>query len=94
VNIDQRLQAIAEEIAELETEIGILDEQVAFQSEVFEDARIRALVAETPLADREAGEAESDLRRMERNRADAANRLTALRAEADGLLERKLQTGG
>jgi hypothetical protein len=70
--------------------LRILDEQVVFQQDVSEEARIRALVSETPLADREAREAADDLRRLVRSRDDALVRVAELRAEQDSLLERML----
>jgi hypothetical protein len=91
VNIPQRLRALSAEIAELQTEIRILDEQIEFQSSVTEDARIRALVSETPLADREAQVADGDLARIIRSKEEAMKRLEQLRAEQDGLLERMVQ---
>lgn len=68
----------------------ILEEQVVFQQDVSEEARIRALVSETPLADREAREAADDLRRLVRSRDDALARVAELRVEQDSLLERML----
>jgi hypothetical protein len=88
VNITTRLSALSGEIAEEQTQLRILDEQVTFQQEVAEEARIRALVAETPLADRESREAADDLRRLTRSREESLDRLAALRAEQDALLER------
>jgi hypothetical protein len=70
--------------------VRILEEQVVFQQDVSEEARIRALVSETPLADREAREAADDLRRLVRSRDDALARVAELRAEQDSLLERML----
>jgi TolA-binding protein len=90
VNVRHRLREINQEIARLQTEIQILEEQVAFQQEVAEDARIRSLVSETPLADRDAAEAAGDLARLQRSRDDAKAQLDALRAETDRLLERML----
>jgi uncharacterized coiled-coil DUF342 family protein len=88
VNTSDRLAALSGEIAEEQTQLRILDEQVTFQQEVTEDARIRSLVSETPLADREAREAADDLRRLIRSRDEALERVAALRAEQDSLLER------
>lgn len=90
MNLSDRLRALAGEIAEIQTELGILDEQTAFQSDVAEDSRIRALVSETPLADRDAQQAGADLERLLRSRRDALARLEALRAQQDALLERML----
>lgn len=88
MNTSDRLAALSGEIAEEQTQLRILEEQVAFQQDVSEDARIRALVSETPLADRESREAADDLRRMIRSRDEVLDRLATLRAEQDALLER------
>jgi len=88
VNTSDRLSALSSEIAEEQTQLRILEEQVVFQQEVVEEARIRALVSETPLADREQREAADDLRRLTRSRDEAAARVAELRGEQDSLLER------
>jgi predicted nucleic acid-binding Zn-ribbon protein len=90
VDLTDRLSALSEEISEEQTQLRIIDEQVVFQQDVAEEARIRALVSETPLADREAREAADDLRRLIRSREEAQSRLDELRAEQDSLLERML----
>lgn len=90
MEISERLAALSGEIAEEQTQLRILEEQVTFQKEVAEEARIRALVSETPLADREAREAGDDLARLVRSRDDVLQRLAELRAEQDSLLERML----
>ncbi|MFY9589097.1 MAG: hypothetical protein WAT66_16780 [Actinomycetota bacterium] len=91
MEISDRLSALSGEIAEEQTQLRILEEQVTFQQEVSEDARVRALVSETPLADREAREAADDLVRLVRSREDVLRRLADLRAEQDTLLERMLE---
>ena len=91
MKVNQRLASLSAEIAEELIHLRILDEQLAFQSEVADDARIRALVSETPLADRESHIASDDLRRLERSRDEARRRLADLRAEQDSLLERMLE---
>lgn len=83
-----RLRSVTAEITALGTEMEVIDEQIAFQDGVADDARIRALVSETPLASREAAEAAGDLERMRRTRADLDRRIESLRAEQDRLLER------
>ena len=91
MNVNERLASLSAEIAEEQIQLRILDEQLAFQSEVADDARIRALVSETPLADRESHIASDDLRRLERSRDESRRRLAELRAEQDSLLERMLE---
>ena len=86
----ERLAVLSAEIAEARTSLRIVEEQLAFVEEVAEDARIRALVSETPLADREYREAREDLERMRRSHAEAVERIEELRAEQDRLLERFL----
>lgn len=90
MEISDRLSALSGELAEEQTQLRILEEQVTFQREVSEEARIRALVSETPLADREARIAADDLARLVRSRDEALHRLAELRAEQDSLLERML----
>lgn len=91
MNIGARLKAINDEIDVLRTEARIMAEQIDFQTDVSEDARIRAIVSETPLADRDSREAGDDLARMQRVQADLEARIDALRAEQDKLLERMLE---
>jgi chromosome segregation ATPase len=85
-NLERRLLTLSGEISTLRAEIAILDEQLAFQQDVMEDARVRALVAETPLADREFRVASDDLRRIQRVTEDARTRLRALLEDQDRLL--------
>lgn len=90
MDLTDRLSALSDEIAEEQTQLRIIEEQVTFQQDVAEEARIRALVSETPLADREAREAADDLHRLVRSREDAQRRVEELRAEQDSLLERMM----
>ncbi|HVL90139.1 MAG TPA: hypothetical protein VM841_07895 [Actinomycetota bacterium] len=91
MGIGERLTALSDEIGRLRTEIAILEEQHAFVSEAAEDARIRALVSETPLADREYRTAREDAERTQASLSEAKERLERLRAEQDGLLERMFE---
>ena len=84
--LTDRLSALSREMDALRLELSILDEQVAFQRDVTDDVRVRALVAETPLADRELRVAVDDLGRMERVAADTRRRLARLEGEQDRLL--------
>jgi hypothetical protein len=85
-NIERRLRSLSDEINALRAELAILAEQLAFQQDVMEDTRVRALVAETPLADREFRVASEDLRRIDRVLEDGRERLSALLEERDQLL--------
>jgi len=83
----RRLQALGDDIDRARTELEILREQLLFQAEVLEDARVRMLVAETPIADREFRVAEQDHGRVQRLVAEAERDIDELLAERDRLLE-------
>jgi hypothetical protein len=85
-NIERRLLSLSDEITSVRAELAVLGEQLVFQHDVMEESRVKALVAETPLADREFRIAEDDFRRIQRVLDDANERLLALREEQDRLL--------
>jgi hypothetical protein len=85
-NVKRRLSSLSDEIARVRTELSILREQLAFQDGVLEEARVRMLVAETPLADREFQIAADDHRRIERLVGDQETLLAALVEEQERLL--------
>lgn len=92
--VHKRLEDNREEVRRLRERLRVLDEQVAYVRELAEDAATRALVASTPLADRERSDTVEDLRRAERQRDEVAERLRALREEQDSLLEKLLSSDG
>jgi len=59
--------------------------------EVAEDARIRRLVSETPLADRDARDARTDRDRDAAVLEETRRKIAALLAERDDLLDRLLE---
>jgi glutathione S-transferase len=87
-NVQKRLADVRRDVARTRETLRILDEQVAYAEEVAGDATTRALVASTPLADRERSGAVEDLRRVRRERDETAGRLAELLAEQDALLDR------
>lgn len=93
-NYEKRLAETREEIARLRESLRVLDEQVGYQGSVAEEAATRAIVAGTPLADRERRTAAEDLRRLTRHRDELTGRIAALTAEQDDLLERLLSQSG
>lgn len=87
MSLRQRLADLAAEAAACRRELDILDEQLEFHRDASGDAHLRALVSETPLADREADQAGRDLVRIERVRDEVAARLARLNEEIDRLLD-------
>ena len=90
-NARKRLQGVREEHARLRESLAILDEQISYVADLAADAELRAVVASTPLADRERRETAEDVRRLRRERDEVAARLAALSAEQDRLLDRMLE---
>lgn len=87
-NLQRRLTEARDELARLRESLRILDEQVAFQRDVADEAETRAVVSQTPLADREAREAQGDLQRLLRQRGELAQAVAELSREQDELLDR------
>ncbi len=87
-NVEKRLSDTRTELARLREGLRILDEQAAYQADVAQEAETRAIVAGTPLADRQLHEAAEDLRRLRRQGDEAREQIAAVAAEQDQLLER------
>jgi hypothetical protein len=86
----KRLTEVRSDLRHLRESLGVLEEQVSYQAEVADEAESRAVVAQTPLADRERHEARRDLELLRRQRDEAAARIAELEAEQDQLLDRLL----
>ncbi|MDZ7734122.1 MAG: hypothetical protein U5R31_14545 [Acidimicrobiia bacterium] len=63
------------------------EEQLGHLADEAEDARLRSLVSETPLAGREHREAERHAEAMRRHRDDLAAQITAVERNQDDLLD-------
>ncbi len=74
-------------------ELRIAEEQLLHFSEDADDARLRSLVSETPLADQEYREAEKTSVAMQRHRGELLEQLNSLEAEQDDLLDRLSSQG-
>ena len=86
--IERRLLELSERVKRTNTELAVANEQLSFLDEEADDARLRAIVAETPLEVAAANEAQRHADAL-RGQRDALDRtLTALRAEQDELLDR------
>ena len=90
MRIQQSLSEIGEQLNKAREELRIVEEQLLFQMDVVEETKTRALVAETPLADREHQEAMRDLDRIRRSRDEVTARIAELHAEQDRLLDKML----
>jgi hypothetical protein len=79
---------VNERIKRMRAELAVTEEQLTFLEEEAEDARLRAMVSETPLGEAEAREARKHADAMGRQRDALAHSIAALLREQDDLLDR------
>jgi hypothetical protein len=89
--VEKRLFQAAERLKQLRAELKVVDEQLVFLNEAADEARLRALVSETPLADREHREAQKHAEAMSRHRAQLASTILELERSQDELLDRLVE---
>ena len=68
--VERRLTDVSTQLKDLRRELAVTDEQLAQLSDEAEDARLRSLVSETPLAEREHRVASRHAEAMQRHRGD------------------------
>ena len=84
----ERLARIPEDLRRVRATERVLAEQVEYLGELAADAETRKLVAQTPLADREWRDAQTDHDRHSALLDDARREVRELLAEQDRLLDR------
>jgi chromosome segregation ATPase len=87
-HIERRLRSIGAQLRSLRDDLTVSEEQMRRFSDEAEDARLRALVSETPLADREFRDADRHAERLRRHRQRVSEKIAELEAEQDALLDR------
>jgi hypothetical protein len=86
--LQRRLIDVSDRLKRLRAELAVTDEQVAFFEAEADDARLRSLVSETPLADAEAREVQRHADAQGRQREALRRAVRELEAEQDALLDR------
>ena len=86
--VERRLSEVADRLRELRGELAVTDEQLRHLAEEADDARLRALVSETPMAGHEHREAQRHADAMSRHRAEVVSTITKLEQQQDELLDR------
>ncbi|MGH9185370.1 MAG: hypothetical protein ACRD0U_06100 [Acidimicrobiales bacterium] len=86
--LERRLTELTGRLRELRGELVVSDEQLAHLAEAADEARLRALVSETPLADHDHREAQKHAHAMSRHRAEVAASIERLERTQDELLDR------
>lgn len=86
--LERRLADVSRRLKALRADLVLAEEQLAFFDDDADDARIRALVSETPLAEREHREAARHAEVMQRRRAELTAEIARLEETQDQLLDR------
>jgi len=86
--VERRLSEVSSRLRQLRDDLAVSDEQLAFLAEAADDARLRSLVSETPLADREHHDAQRHADAMQRHRAELLDSIARLEQTQDELLDR------
>ncbi len=85
--IERRLQSLGRQLSALRGDLRVCDEQLIQFSEEADECRLRALVSETPIAERDYREAQRHADRLQQHRDELAARIARLEADQDALLD-------
>jgi uncharacterized protein involved in exopolysaccharide biosynthesis len=86
--IERRLKDVSSRLKVVAADVAVADEQLAQLVDEADEARLRALVSETPIAEQEHREAERYADAMRRHHAELVAELRKLEATQDELLDR------
>lgn len=86
--VERRLIEVGDQLKSLRKDLAVADEQLAALAAEAEDTRLRSLVSETPIAEREHRDAQRHADAMERHRREVSAEIARLEASQDELLDR------
>jgi hypothetical protein len=85
--VERRIRDLHERLVRARQELAVLNEQYEVVSDAAEEARLRSLVSETPLAAHEYAEAQRHADAMARARDALVSTVTELEQRRDELLQ-------
>ncbi len=91
-SIERKLTDLATEVRVLRRELQIVDEQLQHFVDAADDARLRSLISETPLAANEHREATKAVAGVRRDREAMMKRVGKLEMKQDTLLDQLSQS--
>jgi pyrroloquinoline quinone (PQQ) biosynthesis protein C len=86
-SIERRLTDLTAELRVARGELMVVDEQLQHFADEADDARLRSLISETPLAVSEHREAAKAVAAIQRDREARLRRLAKLESKQDALLD-------
>jgi hypothetical protein len=87
-SVERRLSQVSERLRQLREELAVSAEQLDHLADAADDARLRSLVSETPVADHDHRQAERHADAMRRHRAKVEAEIARLERDQDALLDR------
>lgn len=87
-SVERRLSQVAERLRQLRDELEVSAEQLTHLVDAADDARLRSLVSETPVADHDHRQAERHAEAMRKHRAKVQDEIARLERDQDDLLDR------
>jgi uncharacterized protein (DUF3084 family) len=92
--LERKLADVGDRLRALRDELGVIEEQLQHLAGEADEARLRALVSETPLAEREHREAQRHADAMAKRRAEVVASVQRLETQQDELLDRLFSERG
>ncbi len=89
--VERRLTEVSERLKALRHDLAVSEEQLSHFVDEADDARLRALASETPLAQQEHREAQKHADAMQRHRHEVQTEIEQLERLQDELLDRMLE---
>jgi hypothetical protein len=86
--VERRLSDAHERLVRARSQLAVLDEQLVVVNEIADDTRLRALVAETPVASKEYDEASRQATIMLHTRNAVVDQIAELERRQDELIDR------
>lgn len=87
-DVERRLLEVHARLVRARQELAVVEEQLEVFLETADEARIRSLVSETPVADRDWHDAQRHAEAMTRGRDSASARVAELERAQDDLLDK------
>ena len=87
-SVERRLSQVSQRLRQLREELSVSAEQLDHLADAADDARLRSLVSETPVADHDHRQAERHADAMRRHRAKVEAEIARLERDQDALLDR------
>jgi hypothetical protein len=85
--VERRLIDVGDRLKKLRHELAVAEEQLLHFADQADDARLRALVSETPISERDFRDAQRHAELMRRSRDEMAAEIATLEKNQDELLD-------